>query len=192
MMAPSPLNLLVLASLAPLCSPHGYCYFPVSRNFLATTPNPSNPGGTGQWWVPLSDPNAANVPYPENCPHCLNRKPETGFCGYDSPTRDYDSPKNFEGAPLAIVPQVAYAAGAVIEVESVLTAHHMGHIQVAGCPADQLSDECFAANLLTFVEDVSSYSVKANVDALHPERAHVHPAVGIATDSSTTATGSMR
>ena len=121
--------------------------------------------------------------------HCLNRKPADGFCGYDAKSRNYDSPKNFEGKPLKIVPQTTYNQGAVIEVESVLTAHHKGHLQVSVC-AGELSEDCFNANMLTFVEDVSGYEKKANVDVLHPERAHIYPAVGdIGTDSSITSSG---
>lgn len=187
-------QILTIALLAIVnnVNAHGYCYSPISRNFLATTYNPSNPGGIGKWWVSHSDPSYSTTPYPENCPHCLNRKPADGFCGYDDRSRNYDSPKNFEGKPLKIETHSTYTKGDEIEIESVLTAHHMGHIQVGGCPADALSDDCFNSNLLIFVEDLSDYDTKANVDTLHPERAHVHPAVGIGTDSSTTASGSMR
>ena len=42
---------------------HGFLERPRPRNLYAAD--------EGRWWVPASE-DATNVPYPEDCPHCMN------------------------------------------------------------------------------------------------------------------------
>ena len=42
---------------------HGFLERPRPRNLYAAD--------EGKWWVPASE-DATNVPYPEDCPHCMN------------------------------------------------------------------------------------------------------------------------
>ena len=58
----------------------------------------------------------------------------------------------------------------MIDVESVLTAHHKGHFELKACPiapGEVPTQSCFDNNKLTFVED-KLYGAPA--DLLYPER----------------------
>jgi len=77
-------------------------------------------------------------------------------CG-KTDSRNYDYPKNALGGDLAPDIQACYAEGDVIELDVVLTAHHMGHFTYKACAinaGEVASQECFDSNPLTFVEDV--------------------------------------
>ncbi len=84
---------------------------------------------------------------------------------------DYDYPPNAIGeGVLSPVIQECYEEGSVIDVESVLTAHHKGHFELKACPVapgEVPTQDCFDNHKLTFVED-KLYGAK--LDPLYPER----------------------
>ena len=150
--------LLVFFSLVEQNEGHGYLEVPQSRNLRAHE--------DGLWWVPQGSPPA---PEPESCPHCLNRKRANEFCGTaQNSDHNYDIPRNTNGAALAPVLQATYVQGSIIQVNSRITAHHMGHFELRACPAGRLSHACFAANKLTFVRDLL---YNAPVDTVRPRTA---------------------
>ena len=80
---------------------------------------------------------------------------------------------NTLGLPLAPAIQGCYAEEDVVELDVVLTAHHMGHFSYKACAintGEVASQECFDSNPLTFVEDVLYGSLP---DPNHPDRAYI-------------------
>jgi len=155
---------------------HGYLKTPRSRNYYASI-DPIWWGGT------------ANDPAPENCPHCLNIGGTEARCGKVG-DHNYDAPPNAIG--LGVLPatlQACYEEAAVIDIESVLTAHHKGHFEIKACPvsssAEAPTQECFDKNPLVFVSD-ELYGAKP--DPLYPERAYIpladHPNIQRSSDGN--------
>ena len=138
---------------------HGYLKTPRSRNYYASI--------NSKWWGgTFSDP------APENCPHCLNIGGTEARCGKVG-DHNYDYPTSALGGVLAPTIQACYDKGSVIEVETILTAHHKGHFTFKACAisaGEVPTQECFNANPLTFVSD-ELYG--ANPDPLYPERAYI-------------------
>ena len=69
--------------------------------------------------------------------------------------------------------QACYGEGDVIELDVILTAHHMGHFSYKACAinaGEVASQECFDSNPLTFVEDVLYGSLP---DPNYPDRAYI-------------------
>ena len=131
----------------------------------------------------------ANDPAPENCPHCLNIGGTEARCGKVG-DHNYDAPPNAIG--LGVLPatlQACYEEAAVIDIESVLTAHHKGHFEIKACPvsssAEAPTQECFDKNPLVFVSD-ELYGAKP--DPLYPERAYIpladHPNIQRSSDGN--------
>lgn len=118
----------------------------------------------------------AQIPAPENCPHCLNRGSATfgkGVCGITQVEKTiYDAPLSWQGQPLPFQPQAHYAEGAVITVSSRLTAHHKGHFEMYACADLSPSQGCFNKHPLAFVEDML---YGAPPDPSYPGRAYVAP-----------------
>jgi len=88
-------------------------------------------------------------------------------------SRNYDYPKNTLGLALAPDIQACYGEGDVVELDVVLTAHHMGHFSYKACAinaGEVASQECFDSNPLTFVEDVLYGSLP---DPDYPNRAYI-------------------
>ena len=58
---------------------------------------------------------------------------------------------------MAANPQADYSAGDEIVLETLLTAHHMGHFVYKACPVSSVADiptqDCFDAHPLEFVSD---------------------------------------
>jgi hypothetical protein len=137
-----------------------------SRNFIASQ--------DGVW------SGGTDTSYPkETCPHCLNRGGTLGQCGV-SGSVSYDANLNVFGQPMPPVVQGSYTQGQEIEVEVVLTAHHLGHFEFAACPISPggiATAECFKQNPLEFVSDPLYGATK---DATYPNRAYIAP-TGIAT-----------
>ncbi len=87
--------------------------------------------------------------------------------------RNYDYPKNSQGLPLAPDIQACFGEGDVVQLDVVLTAHHMGHFSYKACAINSgevASQECFDSNPLTFVEDVLYGSLP---DPNYPNRAYI-------------------
>jgi Lytic polysaccharide mono-oxygenase, cellulose-degrading len=87
----------------------------------------------------------------------------------------YDDNLNFEGQPMPPAPQAKYVQGEEIEVEIVLTAHHMGHFEFSVCPlvaGGVASGDCFAQYPLEFVADPLYGAPK---DTKYPNRAYIAP-----------------
>ena len=160
-MCPLP-QLLILLQLAAFAHSHGFLSTPRSRNLVAHEDRVYYP-------VTPTDP------FPEDCPHCLNRGGTLARCGKIE-QRNYDFPKNALGDTMPSNPQETYVEGQIIDVEVQLTAHHKGHFVFSACPISNTTtsptQECFDANRLTFVSD-ELYG--APVDINHPERAYVAP-----------------
>eukprot|EP00574_Skeletonema_japonicum_P013050 CAMPEP_0201715482 /NCGR_PEP_ID=MMETSP0593-20130828/1662_1 /ASSEMBLY_ACC=CAM_ASM_000672 /TAXON_ID=267983 /ORGANISM="Skeletonema japonicum, Strain CCMP2506" /LENGTH=407 /DNA_ID=CAMNT_0048204997 /DNA_START=66 /DNA_END=1286 /DNA_ORIENTATION=- len=149
----------VFASLASNVHGHGHLVSPRSRNYVAKQ--------DGAWW-PADD----TTPSPEDCPHCLNIGGTEARCGMTS-ERNYDYPKSVLGGNLAPAIQACYAEGDVVQLDVVLTAHHMGHFSYKACAintGEVASQECFDSNPLTFVEDVLYGSLP---DSNYPSRAYI-------------------
>ena len=107
-------------------------------------------------------------------PHCLNIGGTEARCGKVG-DHNYDYPPNAIGeGVLSPAIQACYGEAAVIDIESVLTAHHKGHFEVRACPISSTTDspmqECFDDHPLTFVSD-ELYG--APPDPLYPERAYI-------------------
>jgi len=149
----------IFTSLASNVHGHGHLVSPRSRNYVANQ--------DGKWW-----PADGTTPYPESCPHCLNVGGTEARCGkVDS--RNYDYPKNTLGLALAPDIQACYGEGDVVQLDVVLTAHHMGHFSYKACAinaGEVASQECFDSNPLTFVEDVLYGSLP---DPYYPNRAYI-------------------
>eukprot|EP00985_Skeletonema_marinoi_P016898 scaffold9175_cov115-Skeletonema_marinoi.AAC.3 len=148
----------IFASLASNVHGHGYMVSPRSRNYVAKQ--------DGKWG------GDETTPYPESCPHCLNVGGTETTCGKVE-GRNYDYPKNALGGNLAPAVQACYSEGDVVELDVVLTAHHMGHFSYKACAinaGEVASQECFDSNPLTFVEDVLYGS---RPDPNFPNRAYI-------------------
>lgn len=139
---------------------HGYLKSPRSRNYVASIDKVWS-GGT------------ADDPAPETCPHCLNIGGTEAQCGKVG-DHNYDYPPNAIGeGVLSPVIQACYEEAGIIDVETVLTAHHKGHFEFKACPilpGEVPSQACFDENPLTFVSD-KLYG--APPDPLYPERAYI-------------------
>ena len=151
---------LLLILIASTAHGHGYLKFPRSRNFVAYE--------DGKSWT--NDP---EIPSKEDCPHCLARN--EGACGITG-RRDYKIPKNYLGDPMQLNIQWTYDEGDIIELEVVLTAHHMGHFEYSACPLSSHGEiptsSCFDSHKLEFVEDVLYDAPK---DPTYPDRAYIAP-----------------
>ncbi len=102
----------------------------------------------------------------------LNIGGTEAVCGLTA-GRNYDYPKNALGGNLAPNIQACYAERDVVQLDVVLTAHHMGHFSYKACPIDAgevASQDCFDSNPLTFVEDVLYGSLP---DPDYPNRAYI-------------------
>jgi len=132
----------------------------------------------------------ASDPYPEDCPHCLNRGGILAQCGISPASsaggvdRNYDTPKNVNNEPMSTNLQGIYRQGDIIDIEVLVTTHHKGHFEFAVCPInggdsdDNMSMEvptadCFTQNKLQFISD-ELYG--APIDSQYPERAYIAPA----------------
>mmetsp|Transcript_15209 Transcript_15209/g.24989 ORF Transcript_15209/g.24989 Transcript_15209/m.24989 type:complete len:485 (+) Transcript_15209:114-1568(+) len=149
----------VFTSLASNVHGHGHLVSPRSRNYVAHQ--------DGKYW-----PADNTTPAPEDCPHCLNIGGTEARCGLTA-GRNYDSPKNALGGDLAPNVQACYADGDIVELDVILTAHHMGHFSYKACAinaGEVATQECFDSNPLTFVEDVL-YSSMPDPD--YPNRAYI-------------------
>lgn len=136
---------------------------PRSRNFRAQE--------DGLW-----DDRNDFVPEPESCPHCLNRGGSLARCGITG-EHNYDHPRNTKSGALQWSTQQTYAVGSAIDIDTVITAHHKGHIEVKACPmADDLggvpTQACFDAHPLEFLSD-ELYG--APRDGNYPGRAYLAP-----------------
>lgn len=151
--------LLLILTVSPVDG-HGYLSSPRSRNIVAYQ--------DGKSWT-----NHADIPSKEDCPHCLNRN--KGACGMTG-NRDYKSPQNALGDPMQLNIQGTYAEGDIIELEVVLTAHHMGHFEYSVCPLSSHGEiptaSCFDSHKLEFVEDALYNAPK---DPAYPGRAYIAP-----------------
>jgi Lytic polysaccharide mono-oxygenase, cellulose-degrading len=81
---------------------------------------------------------------------------------------------------MASAVQATYTQGQEIEVEVVLTAHHLGHFEFSACPIAPggiANGDCFKQYPLEFVSDPLYGAPK---DAMYPNRAYIAPR-GIAT-----------
>ena len=114
---------------------HGYVFEPEARNVRAALNKDTS----------LNEDTWNNGPWrTEYCPHCVNGG---GVCGINQAgTRDYTRYKS------DIVD--TFDQGSVIDVKSVITAHHRGHVEMWLCPLAVPTPECFQANPLEFVEDL--------------------------------------
>ena len=75
---------------------------------------------------------------------------ETGI-SYDEPWLDST------GDQMPFIPQATFMEGDIIDVESVITAHHMGHVEVRACPITASNpiptQACFNQHKLEFISD---------------------------------------
>jgi len=144
---------------------HGYVFEPEARNVRAALNKDTS----------LNEDTWNNGPWrTEYCPHCVNGG---GVCGINQAgTRDYTSYKS------DIVD--TFDQGSVIDVKSVITAHHRGHVEMWLCPMTVPTPECFQANPLEFVEDLIYGAPK---DDQFWNRGYLPPSDGTTTEYSTTA-----
>jgi hypothetical protein len=154
-------SFLLFASFLGRGDSHGYLLSPRSRNFIAWQ--------EGVWY------GGTERDYPnENCPHCANRGGSLARCGMIGDT-NYDENLNMFGTPMSADPQAQYAQGQEIEVDVVLTAHHMGHFEFFACPIEEgeiPTGDCFEQYPLEFVSDPLYGAPK---DANYPYHTYIAP-----------------
>ena len=110
-------------------------------------------------------------------------------CGLIGDT-NYDENLNVFGNPMPADPQLQYAQGQEIEVDVVLTAHHMGHFEFFACPVVEgeiPTGDCFEEYPLEFVSDPLYGAPK---DINYPERAYIAPR-GVALKDNTGLLGEL-
>lgn len=133
---------------------------PRSRNYVAND--------STDW-----DATSSSLPYPEDCPQCLNLGGTMARCGYVN-YRTYDEPKTIDGERMPFVSQATYSDGDTIDITTEITAYHKGHFEFKLCPLDSpdeiASQECFDQYPLTFVEDLL---YGAGKDSSYPYRAYM-------------------
>jgi len=163
------LAMAMLAAAASRAEAHGYVFDPPSRNAMAAYPDGERPAAFQEWGQ-------------EYCPHCLNGGSVCGIT--QNGAKDYT---DFVTGPNV----VELSPGEVFSVRSVITAHHRGHVEMWLCkaPRNQLTRECFEANPVEFVEDLTDQdpSKRAEIDPAFPNRAYIPPSDGSTTEYSTTA-----
>jgi len=132
------------ASLPGNVHGHGFMDQPMARNVYAHRKGLSgNPA------------NAPGIPLYQTTPQGLNRN--NNVCGMDQgyPNNDYDVWIDTQGNPMLWISQAVYNPGDTIRVDTFLTAHHKGYLEVKGCPLGrESSQECFDAYPLEFVKDL--------------------------------------
>ena len=166
---------------------HTHIYHLLSHTYLLThytTDQDKN------WQTYLSQTGGSSIdPYPEDCPHCLNRGGTLAQCGISPASsaggvdRNYDTPKNSNNENMSINLQGIYRQGDIIDIEVLVTTHHKGHFEFAICPINGNSGDdipmeaptadCFTQNKLHFISD-ELYG--APPDPQYPERAYIAPA----------------
>jgi hypothetical protein len=132
------LSLTFYMMLMPNVESHGGLISPRSRNEVAREEgsNVASPG----------------VPVKEYCWHCLNRN--NGICGKVD-GNDYDEWLDSSGNPMPWKPEATYQRGDMITIETEITAHHWGHIELRACPNGRKSTQnCLDSYPLEFVQDV--------------------------------------
>ena len=163
MIFPSLITVYLLATNpVPGVDAHGYLQTPRSRNYRAHV--------DGKHWG-----GTAVTPSIETEPQSLNLGGTEARCGKVA-DRNYDYPRNALNGNLAEVAEVCYEKGAIINIETVLTAHHMGHFEVKACPivaGEVATQACFDANPLTFISDELYHKP---IDPNYPGRAYIPPA----------------
>jgi len=185
LLAPS---LLIAAAMCSMyvvsVAGHGYLAVPASRNVVAHRKGEGNDKGS-----------------PEYCPHCKNAKgvdnvrkyspggkwvyPETpqssvrhGLCGDGSPLGGFE--QKYMGSKYTTGDVVqTYRAGAEVEMEVVLTAHHMGWFEFFVCdkadlqnPDGPITQECLSRHRLRRSEHDTSASP---FDPKQPHRFYTVP-----------------
>lgn len=142
---------------------HGYMFEPISRNYYSNQ--------FGLTWG--TEP---NIPMKEYCFHCLNTKGVGSVCGTSEQGVNYDSWLDSLQQPISWNSNGnVYQEGGIITVETFLTAHHTGHMELRACPMGRAStQECFDQHLLEFVEDVNNFDVKMPKDENYPERGYYY------------------
>ena len=114
----------------------------------------------------------SGVPLYQTTPQALNRN--TGTCGkdQDEPGIDYDRWVDTQGNPMPWLSVATYGLGEIIEITTVVKAHHKGHIEVKACPMGREStQECFDKYPLEFVSDLLYGMPK---DDNYPRRGYLH------------------
>jgi len=158
---------LVLLLLIATCSflsifveGHGYLKSPRSRNWYSNPNSGTHEYGNPKLW--------------DYCPHCLNLKEAQSVCAYGA--QDYDNWVDSSDNPMPWTYQAVYTEGQEIEIETVLSANHAGHIDMFVCPLGEDSTiECFLSNPLQFVRNVND--PEGPYDEFYPSRAYVSGAV---------------
>jgi len=146
------------------CHGHGYMLQPPSRNYW------SNLNGKDYGLE-------SGVPIPrEYCFHCLNTN--TGVCGTSEQGVNYDEWVDSLNQPMPWITSETYQVGDIITVGMELKSHHLGHMELRGCPVtgddngrSTATQDCFDEHVLEFVEDIS-YQMPKDED--HPERGYFY------------------
>ncbi|GAX09868.1 hypothetical protein FisN_11Lh151 [Fistulifera solaris] len=137
---------------------HGYLASPRSRNFVA------HEDGLGEKQAPVP-----GAPYVEYCHACLTRN--AGVCGLSIHDHNYDDWLDSTGSPMPWKSQATYEQGGIVRINTIIKAHHLGHIEVSACPDGRAStQECFDQHRLTFAQDIA-HGMPA--DPKHPERGYL-------------------
>jgi len=135
-------------------------YTPRSRNWVAYEDGDDSWSGTG---------GIAR----EYCFHCLNAKEAHEVCGTTS-TNNYDVWTDISGDPIPWNSQETYTEGQIITIGSFLSTNHKGHQDVFVCADENPTQECFEANPLEFIEDLTK---NAPQDPNYPNRGMYAPDV---------------
>eukprot|EP00040_Diaphanoeca_grandis_P040052 m.261075 g.261075 ORF g.261075 m.261075 type:complete len:385 (-) comp41254_c0_seq1:82-1236(-) len=131
--------LVALSCLVTTCNSHGFLSFPIARNWKARfdpasssetewCPHCLNGGGPGtvsSFWSPW--------PYPET----VDSSVRNGVCG-DPIGQGVSNQQKYAKGDGSIVAN--FAVGEAIDIEVVVTAHHLGYFQFHLCNMDSLAD----------------------------------------------------
>mmetsp|Transcript_14747 Transcript_14747/g.41093 ORF Transcript_14747/g.41093 Transcript_14747/m.41093 type:complete len:781 (+) Transcript_14747:454-2796(+) len=88
------------------------------------------------------------------------------------PNNDYDAWLDTQGNPMPWISQAVYSPGDIIQIDTYLTAHHKGYLEVKACPFGRGStQQCFDSHPLMFVKDLLYDMPK---DEAFPNRGYLH------------------
>jgi hypothetical protein len=174
-MAPVVLAALLMTGAIVCVDGHGYLAVPKSRNLVAN--------GKGLEYCPhcLNSGSAANVKaydvlggvWDRNYPETEQSLVRHGLCGDNPGETKYMLGGSIYGSPAGGNVQATYTSGQSIDINVIITAHHMGWWQVYLCDkGDALTQDCLNKRML--LRDPNDPSISP-LDARFPGRYYMVP-----------------
>lgn len=174
-MAPVVLAALLMAGALVCVDGHGYLAVPKSRNLVAQArglnycPHCLNAGSAGN--VKAHD--VLGGVWDRNYPETAQSTVRHGLCGDPAGSTDHMLGGSIYGSPVGGDVQATYTSGQSIDINVIITAHHMGWWQVYLCDkGDALTQDCLNKRML--LRDPNDPSISP-VDASFPGRYYMVP-----------------